>query len=102
MQKLPVTLGRAQHFSDSDAVLAGGETLTYGEILEMSSLVAARLLENCDDLAEEPVVFLAPAGGGYIAILWGIWRAGGIAVPLNVHATLPEMQYCAETAGARV
>ena len=102
MQKLPATISRAQRFSDSDAVRVLGKTLSYGEVLERSSLVAARLLENCEDLAEEPVVFMAPAGGSYIAMLWGIWRAGGIAVPLNVHATLPEMQYCAETAGARV
>jgi malonyl-CoA/methylmalonyl-CoA synthetase len=78
------------------------ETLTYGEILEMATLVAVRLLENSEDLAEEPIVFLAPPGGVYVAMLWGIWRAGGIAVPLNVHATQPEMQYCTEAAGARL
>jgi len=102
MQKLPATLSRAKSFNDNVAVWHGADMLSYRDILERSALVAASLLENREDLAEEPVVFLAPAGVSYVAMLWGIWRAGGIAVPLNVHATLPEMQHCVETAGAQL
>ena len=33
-------------------------------------------------LQERPVAFLVPPGFHYVAVQWGIWRAGGIAVPL--------------------
>ncbi|MEP6390434.1 MAG: acyl-CoA synthetase [Halioglobus sp.] len=102
MQKLPATISRAQDFGDACAMRQELDTFSYREIFDRSSIVAAHLLKDCEDLAEEPIVFLAPAGDSYVAILWGIWRAGGIAVPLNARATLPEMQYCAEASGARV
>ncbi|MEP4485454.1 MAG: acyl-CoA synthetase [Halioglobus sp.] len=102
MQNIPATFSRAKDFGDACAMRQGLDTFSYREIFDRSSIVAAHLLKGREDLAEEPVVFLAPAGDSYVAILWGIWRAGGVAVPLNAHATLPEMQYCAEAAGARV
>ncbi|MEP0203345.1 MAG: acyl-CoA synthetase [Halioglobus sp.] len=102
MEQSPVVVARAQNFGENTAIRWGDQAISYADILKQSSIIATRLLENCEDLSEEPILFLAPAGSTYIALLWGIWRAGGIAVPLNVHATLPEMQHCAETVGANV
>ena len=42
-----------------------------------------RLLgRDATDLAEARVAFLVPPGFDHVAVQWGIWRAGGIAVPL--------------------
>jgi len=51
------------------------------------------VLAGRDDLAEARVAFLAPPGFHYVAIQWGIWRAGGIAVPLAVSHPPPELEY---------
>ena len=62
-------------------------------MLDASARVAACLLAGRDDLAEARVAFLAPPGFHYVAIQWGIWRAGGIAVPLAVSHPPAELAY---------
>ena len=39
------------------------------------------------------MAFLAPPGFQYVALQWGIWRAGGIAVPLSLFHPRPELEY---------
>ena len=53
--------------------------------------IASYLLENRSDLNEARVAFMIPPGFEYVAALWGIWLAGGIAVPLCVTHPLPEI-----------
>ena len=38
-------------------------------------------------------MFLVPGGFQYVAVQWGIWRAGGIAVPLALSETEREIRY---------
>jgi malonyl-CoA/methylmalonyl-CoA synthetase len=42
------------------------------------------------------VAFLVPPGFHYVAVQWGIWRAGGIAVPLSLFHPRPELEYVLE------
>jgi malonyl-CoA/methylmalonyl-CoA synthetase len=51
------------------------------------------LLDGKDDLKEERVAFLTPRGFDYAALQWGIWRAGGIAVPLGEMHPVSELEY---------
>lgn len=74
--------------SDSDAVV-----WTYSELVARAKTVASALLAGRDDLAESRVALLVPPGPDYVASQWGIWLAGGIAVPLSVSATQPELKY---------
>ncbi|MEO5914510.1 MAG: acyl-CoA synthetase [Luteolibacter sp.] len=92
MQELSL-ISRARNHAGRIAVRADGREHTYEELLEASSAVAASLLDGAADLAEARVAFLAPAGFSFLAIQWGIWRAGGIAVPLSISATQPELEY---------
>ena len=46
-----------------------------------------------EDLKEERVAFLLTPGFPWVAAQWGIWRAGGIAVPLPLNSTRPELEY---------
>ncbi|MFQ5691106.1 MAG: acyl-CoA synthetase [Gemmatimonadota bacterium] len=81
---------------------AAGEH-AYEEILGASEAVAYQLLERAGepDLRESPVAFLAAPGLEYVAAQWGIWRAGGIAVPLCTFHPPPELAYVLKDTGAR-
>src|SRR5687768_9958896 len=39
-------------------------------------------------------------GFEYVATLWGIWRAGGVAVPLAPTHPIPETEYVLDDTGA--
>jgi len=62
--------------------------------------VAAALLDSRRDLQEERVAFSVTPGFAWVATAWGIWRAGGVAVPLPLHAAKPELEYLMEDSGA--
>ncbi len=69
------------------------EQLSYAELLEHSARVAGGLLEGRADLDGATVAFLTPPGVDYALVQWGIWRAGGVAVPLCVSHPRPELQH---------
>jgi long-chain acyl-CoA synthetase len=54
------------------------------------------------DLAVARVALLAPPGFAWVAGQWGVWRAGGIAVPLAVSHPLPEHEHVIRDAEARI
>src|SRR5207245_8929576 len=60
---------------------------------DASARVAASLLDGAGDLHEQRVAFLTRPGFDYAAVQWGIWRAGGIAVPLCVSHPRSELEY---------
>jgi malonyl-CoA/methylmalonyl-CoA synthetase len=91
---------RAGQFADRTAIVSGGESTSYQQLLDDSAAVAAALLDGAADLEGARVCFLVPPGYGYVAVQWGIWRAGGIAVPLGLMYPLPELEYTVEDSGA--
>lgn len=99
MQELQL-IARARSHGDRIALQVGDREHSYAELLDASSAVAAALLGAGGDLAEARVAFLAPGGFEYFAIQWGIWRAGGIAVPLSVGATKVELEHALADSGA--
>ena len=85
-------IARAQHIART-AIVDSQRTFTYHELLEASSRVAAGLLGDRRDLCEERVAFLVTPGFPWVALQWGIWRAGGVAVPLPLNSTRAELEY---------
>lgn len=83
----------AKSFPQRRAIISNGQSYTYAHLLERSHQIASRLLNGREDLNEARIAFLVPAGFSYTAIQWGIWRAGGIAVPLCVKHPLPSIEY---------
>jgi len=75
---------------------------TFAELVTAARAVAARLLGPETDLREARVAFMVPPSFEYAAALWGIWLAGGVAVPLCVSHPLPELQYVLDDTGAEV
>lgn len=91
MPELPL-FDRAKFHGDTIAFSGRGESKTYRNLLERSAAVAAALLDSRSDLNEDRIAFLLPAGFDYASVQWGIWRAGGIAVPLSLSATEKELE----------
>lgn len=86
-------IARAENHSERAAVVAPEGSFSYRELLDASYRVSSFLLDGSADLQERPVAFLAPPGFHYVALQWGVWRAGGVAVPLSVLHPKPELEY---------
>ena len=91
---------RAESFPDRTAIASAAGDVTYGTLLRASAAAAERLLAGRRDLAEARVAFLVPPGFEHVAVQWGIWRAGGVAVPLAVSHPPRELAYVIRDAGA--
>ncbi len=99
--ELPL-IARARSHGDRKAIIATEGTFTYEQLLEASASVASCLLADAGDLAESRVAFLVAPGFQYVATQWGIWRAGGIAVPLAVSHPPRELEYVIDDAASTV
>ena len=64
------------------ALVVGEAEYTGRDLLAASERVARFLLRGSADLEEARVVLVVPPGFEYVAAQWGIWRAGGVVVPL--------------------
>ena len=84
---------RAQSFGARVAVTSDDHDHSYDSLLSVSEAIAAGLLDGATDLGEERVAFLIPGSFEYAAVQWGIWRSGGIAVPLSLSAADPELEH---------
>jgi malonyl-CoA/methylmalonyl-CoA synthetase len=91
----------SQLYPDKIAVVDRGESVTYRQLADESARLASLLLGTSDDLEQARVAFMVPPGKHYVASLWAIWRAGGVAVPLCLTYPLPSLQYVIEDTGAR-
>ncbi len=104
----------AQQHGDRTAIVDAQGLFTYNDLLDASARVAAALLDGRDDLHDlndlnalnyvngltdlsdlngERVAFLLTPGFPWVATQWGIWRAGGIAVPLPCNSAKPELEF---------
>ena len=86
-------IARAQSHGDAVALRSDSGERTFSELLDCSTSLATTLLNAADDLKESRVAYLVPTGFDYITVQWAIWRAGGVAVPLSLSATEPELEY---------
>ncbi|MEH2035338.1 acyl-CoA synthetase [Nostoc sp.] len=98
---LPLII-RAEEYNEKTAIVTTDGAFTYRDLLHTSSQIATSLLQNTEDLQEQRVAFLIPPGFEYVATQWGIWRAGGIAVPLCVSHPRPELEYVITNSGASI
>ena len=82
------------------AVVARDGRSSYRDLLTASQGIAGALLDGQADLAEARVAYLIPPCFLWVATQWGIWRAGGVAVPLAVSHPPPELDYVLADSGA--
>ncbi len=88
--------------SDPPAIVASDGVCTHAELAEAADRVAAGLTGERNDLDETRVAFAVAPGLAYAAILHGIWRAGGVAVPLALSHPPAEHDHVIRDAGASI
>ena len=98
---------RAISYADRPAIVDAANTYSYAQLLDASACVAGGLLTafsdanaatRANDLAGERVCFMVAPGFDYVAVQWGIFRAGGVAVPLCVSHPAPELAHVLDDA----
>lgn len=84
------------HLKDDNtktALVEGDQHYSFGEVNSSIDRFASGLLNGSTDLNEERIAFFIPASLDYVTVMHGIWRAGGIAVPLNVASAVAELDH---------
>ncbi|NKB34974.1 MAG: AMP-binding protein [Pseudomonadales bacterium] len=82
-----------QNDSDRVALIEGDVSYTYSTVNARINRFATGLLGDQEDLQEERIAFFMPASFDYVTTMHGVWRAGGIAVPLNVASAVSELDH---------
>jgi malonyl-CoA/methylmalonyl-CoA synthetase len=85
--------GLLRHPPGGGATVEQGRTTTYGALVARSAAIALGLLDGRRSLAGGRIALLLPPGASFVEVLFGIWRAGGIAVPLSALQTRPELEH---------
>ena len=75
------------------AIVENQINYSYGDLEESSNNIAFSLLGEKEDLHEMRVGLLLSPSFKFVSHLWGIWKAGGIAVPLNLSSAESELHH---------
>jgi len=89
---------RAEAYSNRTAIVVEEDAYTYSDLLRISSIVATRLLSGRKNLNAGRICILVPPGWDYVVTMWGIWRAGGVAVPMAISHPPAELAHVIEDA----
>ena len=87
---------RAEQYDQRLALRDKDQSYSYEDLIKASNTIASGLLSEKSDLHEERIGLLIPPSFNYVSILWGIWKAGGIGVPLSLSATESELSHYLE------
>jgi malonyl-CoA/methylmalonyl-CoA synthetase len=96
------TKNRNDGQQEATAIISAGKNYTYKHLLTASHQIGSYLLMADKDLNETRVAFMVSPSFEYVATQWGIWRAGGVAVPLCVTYPLPSLRYVIEDTQAQI
>ena len=88
----------AEDYGERIAIIHNNKSYTYKDLVVASNHLALSLLSEKKDLKEEKIGFLIPPSFDYVSLQWGIWKAGGVGVPLSIVATESELSYFLENA----
>lgn len=100
---LSVTLQAvARYLPDRPAITAEGQTLTFGAFEDQASHIAGALLKRHGLKAGDRVGLWMDNCLEFLPTLYGVWRAGLTAVPINSKLHPKELQWILENAGARL
>jgi len=93
---------RASQYSDQIAIISNHQHFTYTDLIDKANAIASKLLNDDSDLNQKRVAFMVVPGFDYVAFQWGIWLAGGVAVPLCITYPLPSLKYVIEDTSADI
>jgi len=75
---------QAQAHPERSAIFSDEQIYSYADLLQAAEGFALQLLHAQADLAEARVAYMVNPGFDYVSTQWGIWKAGGVAVPLCI------------------
>lgn len=94
MNSASITLiNNASRDRNKTAIIDNNGEYSSQELLNYFYNVATYILDGKKDLTEARVAFIVPSSFEYVATQWGIWRAGGMAVPFCVTHPDAELKY---------
>ena len=97
-------VARAYRASQRIALIDRGSAYSYADLLAGSEAIASYLAKHVGrapgHLREARIAYLIEPGFDHVATQWGIWRAGGVAVPLAMSHPAPELKRVLEDSGA--
>ncbi|KAI9226220.1 MAG: hypothetical protein DHS80DRAFT_32937 [Piptocephalis tieghemiana] len=79
---------------------SGGQIHSYRDVMNQA-LHLKKILGKDGDLSQDHVAFLLPNSSAYVATQWGIWAAGGVAVPLCTSHPVGELEYILKDSEAK-
>ena len=91
----------ARKHGDKICIPIDGKKYSYREVVSSAERIASLLLNGRADLNETRISFMVSPGPAYVATLWGIWLAGGVAVPLCLSHPPPSLKYVLEDTGSQ-
>lgn len=94
----PDPIRRARAFGERTALVTRSGSFPYRALFGAAAGVASRLGAG---VRGEPVAMALPPGAEYVAAQWGIWMAGGIAMPVGMHSPAAEIATLVRVSGAR-
>jgi malonyl-CoA/methylmalonyl-CoA synthetase len=93
---------QANLYENRIAIESENKEYSYKNILDKSDLIASFLLGKKSDLLEQRIGILVNPNIDYVTILWGIWKSGGVAVPLCLSATENELKHYISDSGINI
>eukprot|EP01083_Nonionella_stella_P286040 973532_1 len=78
---------------DRPAVHDNELSVTYGDILSAAARITSILRRSVTNCERARIAFLLPPSASYVAVLCGVWAAGGVCVPLCESHPVPERSY---------
>ncbi len=91
-----ILVTKAKEHASRCAIVDKNATYSYQNLLDFSALISHQLLCLKPDYQNVPIAFLMPAQMEYLAVQWGIWRTGAIAVPIALSHPPAEIAYILE------
>jgi malonyl-CoA/methylmalonyl-CoA synthetase len=88
----------AAEYPDRIAVYSGAQSYSYFELENSSKEFSGLFLLKAKGKSTRQIAFMVNPGFDYVAVQWGIWRAGAMAVPLCLTYPFPSLQYVLEDA----
>jgi malonyl-CoA/methylmalonyl-CoA synthetase len=98
MQQTSLFAG-AKNAGGRTAIIDAHGSHSYRQLWESSAKLSRALLGPRADLEEARICYLVAPGFDYVCTQWGIWRAGGVAVPLGMTHPTPELAYVIDDVG---
>ncbi len=93
---------RAQSYGKKTAIVDPTGTFSYSDLVGAARSVAGELTGETQSLDGARVATMIEPSFAYVAVQWGVWLAGGIAVPLALTHPEAEIEYLLEDADVSI